>query len=158
AVEDAPAFSPARLREVEPPMVDAPDQTLMRWKRFPEALAVAGDGAVAYRNLLNGLSHGEMPPPLAASIARIAMARAKAAATLDPTAVHPLYVRRPDAEMDRLRRRNTIEPADPTAVVDANDARRTEGAAGTWTIETVSSAPQIDGVMAIEHASFTNPW
>jgi [ribosomal protein S18]-alanine N-acetyltransferase len=31
-------------------------------------------------------------------------------------------------------------------------------AGGTWTIEAVTSAEQIDDVMAIEHESFTNPW
>ena len=27
-----------------------------------------------------------------------------------------------------------------------------------WTIDPVSSAADIDGIMAVEHASFTNPW
>jgi hypothetical protein len=34
----------------------------------------------------------------------MALARAARGETIDPAAVHPLYVRRPDAEVDRDRR------------------------------------------------------
>jgi hypothetical protein len=44
------------------------------------------------------------PPLLAAAVGRMAVARARLGEAVDPGDVHPLYVRRPDAEIDRERR------------------------------------------------------
>ena len=43
-------------------------------------------------------------PLLAATIGRMAVARAQRGATIHPAAVHPVYVRRPDAEIEREKR------------------------------------------------------
>jgi hypothetical protein len=43
-------------------------------------------------------------PLLAGAIGRMALARAERGETIDPAAVHPLYVRRPDAEVERERK------------------------------------------------------
>jgi tRNA A37 threonylcarbamoyladenosine modification protein TsaB len=42
-------------------------------------------------------------PPLAAVVGRVAVARARAGDAVDPAAVQPVYVRRPDAEIARDR-------------------------------------------------------
>jgi hypothetical protein len=43
-------------------------------------------------------------PPLAGAIGRIAVATARRGEAITPGAVRPLYVRRPDAELDRERK------------------------------------------------------
>jgi tRNA A37 threonylcarbamoyladenosine modification protein TsaB len=48
--------------------------------------------------------------PLAATIARMALARARTGDAVDPAGVQPLYVRRPDAEIARdVRRLSALE-------------------------------------------------
>jgi hypothetical protein len=67
-----------------------------------------GDGAVLYADTISG---GALPgwklathtPLLAGAIGRMALARAERGDTIDPAGVHPLYVRRPDVEIDRER-------------------------------------------------------
>ena len=49
-------------------------------------------------------------PPLAPVMARVAATRAHAGAAVRPHAVRPVYVRRPDAELARARRRNRLRP------------------------------------------------
>ena len=44
------------------------------------------------------------PPMLAGAVGRMAVARARLGGAIGPGEVHPLYVRRPDAELDRDRR------------------------------------------------------
>jgi len=60
-----------------------------------------GDGALLYRDLLAADAVVIPPPPLAETIAQLALPRARAGETVDPAAVQPLYVRRPDAETAR---------------------------------------------------------
>ena len=66
---------------------------------MPEA--VAGDGAVLYREVIGGASAVIAPPAMAGVIGRLAAARASTAAAVSPAAVQPVYVRRPDAEIAR---------------------------------------------------------
>jgi tRNA A37 threonylcarbamoyladenosine modification protein TsaB len=70
---------------------------------------VAGDGAVKYCRLISETAGSQVPviepPPLAATIALVAERRAKAGESTVPHAIRPLYVRRPDAELARDRRR-----------------------------------------------------
>jgi tRNA A37 threonylcarbamoyladenosine modification protein TsaB len=47
-------------------------------------------------------------PPLAAEIGRLGLARAAAGDAAPPHAVRPLYVRRPDAELAREKRREEL--------------------------------------------------
>jgi hypothetical protein len=44
------------------------------------------------------------PTPLAGAVGRMAIARARLGEAVDPGEVRPIYVRRPDAEIDRERR------------------------------------------------------
>jgi tRNA threonylcarbamoyladenosine biosynthesis protein TsaB len=91
----------ANLLELEAPSVGTPSGTLARWTRLGLLpVAVAGDGAGLYADLLRGVSV-TAPPPLAAVIARLGSVAAAAGHALRPDAVHPLYVRRPDAEVAR---------------------------------------------------------
>jgi tRNA A37 threonylcarbamoyladenosine modification protein TsaB len=70
---------------------------------------VAGDGASRYRDVLDAAAGARVPviepPPLAATIALVAELRARAGEGIPPHAIRPLYVRRPDAELARDRRR-----------------------------------------------------
>jgi tRNA threonylcarbamoyladenosine biosynthesis protein TsaB len=113
-VTDAAAFSAERLVEVEQAMVGNPATTLTRWSsRIRDArVTFVGDGAVLYADTIDTISRGAsagwtvLPrvPLLAGAIGRIAAARAERGDTVHPAAVHPLYVRRPDAEVERERK------------------------------------------------------
>ena len=68
----------------------------------------AGDGAERYRDDITAWSPGAQivphPSALAPALARIAHRRAERGLAGPPHALQPLYVRRPDAELERLRR------------------------------------------------------
>ena len=125
-VTSAGLFAPGRLIEIESAGVGDPECTLERWReRLDPSSAVApgpstplgagqpvvfvGDGAVVYKGLVCGrggpLRRVMAPPLLAGAVGRMAVARARLGEAVDPGDVHPLYVRRPDAEIDRERRR-----------------------------------------------------
>jgi tRNA threonylcarbamoyladenosine biosynthesis protein TsaB len=104
-----PAFTPARLNQVEAPAVGDPAATLLRWARLldREPILFAGDAAVQYGDLIRAQwpdARLAGAPPLAGVIGRIAEAMAKKGETNDPADIRPLYVRRPDAEVERERR------------------------------------------------------
>lgn len=110
AINAAPPFSRARLTEVEGPTVGSPLSTLARWRTLGRGLPamIVGDGAALYSaELAQGSPSSRVvaAPPLAGAIGLLAVARAGDA--LEPSAVRPLYVRRPDAEVlrdEKLRR------------------------------------------------------
>ncbi len=108
-VTDVSSFAPERLMTIEPAAVGDPAATLLRWKERGMPAVVIGDGAVAYQDVLDGVARVQEPQPLAATIARMAAACARAGATIDPAAVQPLYIRRPDAEVERDRRIAELE-------------------------------------------------
>ncbi len=92
------------------PMVAVPSSMLDAWAdalgRAP--VEFTGDGAVAYRERIAEILGARARPagavpPLAAAIARIAARDAEAGLAVTPEAIHPLYVRRPDAELARDR-------------------------------------------------------
>jgi tRNA threonylcarbamoyladenosine biosynthesis protein TsaB len=101
-VADAPVFARARLVEVDPPAVGDPASTIERWSAGPPIDLFIGDGAVLYKEMIT--SRAVAAPLLAGTIGLIAVDRAQAGETVDPAGVHPLYVRRPDAEIDRERK------------------------------------------------------
>jgi tRNA threonylcarbamoyladenosine biosynthesis protein TsaB len=104
-VDQGSLFSAARLEEIDPALVGDPAGTLRRWSdagRLPDV--IVGDGAVLYEAHVTNVARVVSPRPLAAALARIGLARVLAGgenAALHPAAVHPLYVRRPDAEVAR---------------------------------------------------------
>jgi tRNA threonylcarbamoyladenosine biosynthesis protein TsaB len=101
----------ARLETLEGPAVGDPAATAARWHQLLGGAwcPVAGDGAVRYSRLLSDAAGARVaviePPPLAATIALVAEQRARAGESTLPHAIRPLYVRRPDAELARDRRR-----------------------------------------------------
>jgi tRNA threonylcarbamoyladenosine biosynthesis protein TsaB len=123
-VASAGLFDPGRLIELESAAVGDPECTLERWRDrlgpstadAPDSTAslggrpvvFVGDGAVLYKGLVCGRGGGSprvmAPPLLAAAVGCMAVARARLGEAVDPGDVHPLYVRRPDAEIDRERR------------------------------------------------------
>jgi tRNA threonylcarbamoyladenosine biosynthesis protein TsaB len=120
-VTSAPVFDPARLVEIEGARVGGPAATLARWREHLSSSAAlfVGDGAVMYREII-GVEAGPPrivpPPPLAAAIGRIAVVRARRGETVDPAGILPLYVRRPDAELDRERK--TLTAPDRTDLTE----------------------------------------
>ena len=106
-VTDAAPFSAGRLVEIEGPTVGDPLSTLARWRALIGAkpVVLVGDGAVMYADVIAQAVPAArvlVPPPLAGAIGRMAVARRAAAVT--PADMRALYVRRPDAELDRERK------------------------------------------------------
>ncbi len=93
---------PAMPVLLDAPAVGDPRAVLTRWHGGGlRADVYIGDGALLYRDLLAADAVVIPPPPLAETIAQLALPRARAGETVDPAAVQPLYVRRPDAETAR---------------------------------------------------------
>jgi tRNA threonylcarbamoyladenosine biosynthesis protein TsaB len=108
-VASGPPFHRGRLIEVEGPQVGDPGATLERWDGVVRdgSVTFIGDAVVKWGDAIRSrypeaqlIAH----PLLAGAIGRIAAARAEAGGSMDPAAVRPLYVRRPDAEIERERR------------------------------------------------------
>jgi tRNA threonylcarbamoyladenosine biosynthesis protein TsaB len=104
-VNAAVPFTSARLQACEPARVDRPAAVVARWQAAPPAVVI-GNGAVLYREIAETLCPAQAPPPLAAPIGRLAIAKAHLNDTLAPASVQPLYVRRPDVEIAREQRRH----------------------------------------------------
>ena len=94
---------------VDPPGVGYPAEVAVRWRALAEAsdLIVVGDSVPAFSESLDGvLGPGvrfQPGPLLAGIVARMARARALRGGAVAPHAVHPVYLRRPDAEVARER-------------------------------------------------------
>lgn len=100
-VTAASLFDPDRLVELDPPRVDSPAATWARWSgQFDAPGVVIGDGAVLYRALLTP-ARVMRPTLLAGAIGRLAVGYARRGGAVHPSGIHPLYVRRPDAEIAR---------------------------------------------------------
>jgi len=108
-IASAGVFEPEHLAPVEGPLVGEPSATLAVWLPALEGREVVwiGDGATACAATIARClpSAPVLPHPIVAgAIGRMAIARARRGETASPAAVHPLYLRRPDAELDRERR------------------------------------------------------
>ena len=113
-VTQAPAFEPERLAEIDPPAVGDPSATLTRWMEMAggSRWILIGDGAILYADAIRRRAPDAAigdPPPLAAAIGRLAVARAARGETVGPAGVRPLYVRRPDAEIAREKKGASYE-------------------------------------------------
>jgi tRNA threonylcarbamoyladenosine biosynthesis protein TsaB len=101
-------FSDARLETVEKASVGAPAAVLERWSSAGWLPAViVGDGADVYAPLVGGRSEVLPAPPIAGAIGAMAVGWARQNQAVDPAAVQPLYIRRPDAEVARERAAST---------------------------------------------------
>ena len=95
-------------REVMPPAVARPD-VLLESLRDRDVLFI-GDGAATFRELIASMLGDRarfadpVVPPLAGAIALLAGERAAAGEAPPPHAIRPLYVRRPDPELARIRK------------------------------------------------------
>jgi tRNA threonylcarbamoyladenosine biosynthesis protein TsaB len=104
-----PAVQSERLVELEGAAVGDPAATLARWAPNVEKSGAIfiGDGAVLYADVLRRELGREAvvlaPPSLAAAIGVIALGHARRGETVNPSAIRPLYVRRPDAEIARAK-------------------------------------------------------
>lgn len=93
----------------EAALVDKPAEILARWARQrTQPTVFAGDGALAYRDLIRATAPGahivDPVPPLAPSVARLAEAHVEQHGASSPDAVAPIYVRRSDVELARDRK------------------------------------------------------
>jgi tRNA threonylcarbamoyladenosine biosynthesis protein TsaB len=106
-VDGEAPFTTTRLVDVEDARVGDPDVTFRRWRRDGQRPSViAGDGALLYHELLGDTVPPVDVPLVASIIGRLAVDRAAHGDIVDPAAVQPLYVRRPDAEIARDARRD----------------------------------------------------
>ncbi len=119
------ASADAGLGAVEEAAVGSPGAALERWRARPDQrpLVLVGDGALRYRDLVASVAPEvrvvPQVPLLAGTIALMAAAQAAAGAATGPSAIQPIYVRRPDAELARERQ------ADRAARVAKNEERST---------------------------------
>jgi len=107
-VEAAP-FTPERLAPIADPIVGDPLEVLDGWTGVAADLprVFVGDGAVRYADAIVDRAAGARvagAPLLAGAVGRLAIVRAQRGDTGHPAAIQPLYVRRPDAELDREKR------------------------------------------------------
>ena len=139
---------------VETALVDMPAEILARWAREgTNPKMFAGDGALACRHLIHAAvpdAHIVDPlPPLAPSIARLAETEVQQRGPSSPDGIRPVYIRRPDVELARDRQAD-LRKADQSAVATVITMN--------WTIERTLSDRDLDDIVAIEQASFSNPW
>jgi tRNA threonylcarbamoyladenosine biosynthesis protein TsaB len=105
-VTAAELFALDRVVEIEGATVGDPASTMARWSDAISGAPIVfvGDGAVMYADVIVGAQPQARvlaPPLLAGAIGRLALARARLGEAVDPVGLHPLYVRRPDAELAR---------------------------------------------------------
>ena len=102
-------FDPRRLIEIDPPQVAAPAVILERWRSagMDRPVVFIGDGATAFADGIRAAypdARISPHPALAGAIGRIGAAQAAQGRVTEPAAIRPLYIRRPDAEVEREKR------------------------------------------------------
>lgn len=118
-IAGADLFGPDRLLEIEEPRVGRPSEALARWRASVarRAVPLVGDGAILYAEIAAAEPHVCVVPStplLAGPIGLMALARAREGTTVEAAGVQPLYVRRPDAEIERDRRQARPEAGQKT--------------------------------------------
>jgi tRNA A37 threonylcarbamoyladenosine modification protein TsaB len=106
------SLPPSAIDPVDPDgdvIVAEPDVVLEQWATTALPAVFIGDGALRYRDVIARHTHENAtvlvaPPALAPQLAVLGQARARRGEAGAPHALHPMYVRRPDAELERLRR------------------------------------------------------
>lgn len=99
--------------EIMPPVADTPERVIENWSLSQGSLIVfIGDGAIRYAPIIESLVGARArtvpSPALAPTIARLAFEEPQRAVA--PHEIVPIYVRRPDAELARDRRRAGERP------------------------------------------------
>jgi tRNA A37 threonylcarbamoyladenosine modification protein TsaB len=102
-----------RRSEQAAPVVGSPDAVLAAMGASSAGVLCVGDGAVRYRAELEARLPGrcrviDTPAALAPAVARMGRRRAARGQAGPPHALQPLYVRRPDAELERQRRSGLV--------------------------------------------------
>jgi tRNA threonylcarbamoyladenosine biosynthesis protein TsaB len=107
--------TPLNLELLEEHAVGQPEEIATRWATTfgITKIRLAGNGAQRYLNTWEstGIMPEIIPEPasLAPAIGQLAR-QAGNEAIISPHAIHPLYIRKPDAELARERRKRKIEP------------------------------------------------
>src|SRR5262245_12914220 len=97
-------YSEERLEEIEGPIASAPDAALARWLHMDCRPSVwIGDGSAVYSTVIEGIGEVRKTEAIAGTLGRPAVARSRVHGAINPAAIQPLYVRRPDAEVARER-------------------------------------------------------
>ncbi len=96
---------PGGVQRVSEPHVVTPDDLYGELQAASTECLVVGDGALRYRDMLEGLTKVEIADeslayPSASSLVALAHARALREEFVQPTEIKPLYLRRPDAEIN----------------------------------------------------------
>lgn len=97
--------------EVEPPVAENPSQVLERWRSQWSARRIVFVGDAVTRDAAAIAAAGagqwpvQLPEPLAPQIAMLGKRLAEQGRAGPPHALTPVYVRRPDAEIERDQRR-----------------------------------------------------
>jgi len=96
---------PGGMQRVTEPHVVTPDDLYGELQAASTECLVVGDGALRYRELLGGITKVEIADeslayPSAASLVALAHARALREEFVQPAEIAPMYLRRPDAEVN----------------------------------------------------------
>lgn len=96
---------PGGVQRVSEPRVVTPEDLAGELQAASTECLVVGDGALRYRELLEGIKKVEIADdslayPSAASLVTLAHARALREEFVQPAEIAPLYLRRPDAEVN----------------------------------------------------------
>lgn len=96
---------PGGMQRLTAPAVGAPDELASDLVARDEQSLLVGDGALRYREVFDALVDAELSDqglahPNAASLVQLAHARAMREEFVNPWEVQPVYLRRPDAEIN----------------------------------------------------------
>jgi tRNA threonylcarbamoyladenosine biosynthesis protein TsaB len=96
---------PGGVQRISPPTLGSPDDLLADVVALGEEVLVVGDGALRYRDALSDARRIEfaeqwLSHPSAAPLVQLAHARALREEWVNPWELEPLYLRRPDAEIN----------------------------------------------------------
>jgi tRNA threonylcarbamoyladenosine biosynthesis protein TsaB len=100
---------PGGVQRLGDPSVTTPDDLASELLACTDEVLLVGDGALRYRETFEGLSRVELADqglahPSAASLVQLAHARALREDFVQPWELQPLYLRKPDAEINWITR------------------------------------------------------
>ena len=97
--------SPGGVERITEPVVASPEELAADLSASADEVLLAGDGALRYQSVFTSLRRVEMADageayPLAGSLVQLAHARALREDWISPAELTPLYLRKPDAEIN----------------------------------------------------------